>query len=237
MTPTPHNAAQKGDIAETVLMSGDPLRAKLIAERYLQDAVQYNDIRGMFGFTGLYKGKRVSVQGHGMGMPSLGIYVHELFYFYDVKNIIRVGTAGSISPDLKVKDIVIAQGACTDSNYASQFDLPGTYAPIASFTLLETAAAQARQLGLRFAVGNVLASDHFYGEEPSLMKKWRDMSVLAVEMESAALYMIAAQAGKNALCILTISDEIFTGAQATVLERQNAFTGMMEIALETALQI
>jgi purine-nucleoside phosphorylase len=235
MVPTLHNAAKKEDIAQTVLMPGDPLRAKFIAENYLTDVVCYNQIRGMLGYTGFYKGKRVSVQGSGMGMPSMGIYSYELFHFYEVKNIIRIGTTGSIAPDLKVKDLVIAQGVCTDSNYGALYNLPGIFAPIANYTLLETAVAQARKLGVSFAVGNVLASDHFYGEEPDVMEKWRGMGVLAVEMESAALYMVAAQAKKNALCILTVSDEIFTGVATTAEERQIAFTHMMEIALETAI--
>lgn len=233
MIPTPHIEAKQGEIAETVLMPGDPLRAKFIAENFLENAVQYNGVRGMLGFTGLYKGKKVSVQGSGMGIPSIGIYSYELFNFYDVKNIIRVGTAGGIHPDLKIKDIVIAMGACTNSDYAKQYNISGSFAPVASYALLEKAVNSAKQKGVRFMVGNILSSDVFYNDDGDAMKNWRKMGVLAVEMESAGLYMNAARAGKNALCILTVSDCIFTGEATTSAERQTAFTDMMEIALET----
>lgn len=235
--PTPHIEAKQGEIAETVLMPGDPLRAKFIAETFFEDAVCYNTVRGMLGYTGTYKGVKISVQGSGMGIPSMGIYSYELFNFYGVKNIIRIGTAGAISLDLKLKDIVIALGACTDSNFAAQYNLKGMFAPVASYDLLEKAVCQAKEMGLRYSVGNVLSSDLFYGDDSSAMEKWQKMGVLAVEMESAGLYMNAARSGRNALCILTVSDCIFTGESTTSSERQTAFTDMMGVALETAVSI
>ena len=235
MTPTPHNQAIKGDIAETVLMPGDPLRAKFIAETFLKDPVQFNQVRGMFGFTGTYRGKRVSVMGSGMGIPSITLYTYELYNFYDVENIIRIGTAGSLSPSLKIKDIAIAQAACTDSGFAAQFCLPGTFAPIASYDLLEKAVSISKQRGIKYQVGNVLSTDIFYDDNKDALALWRKMGVIAVEMEAAGLYMNAARAGKNALCILTISDEIFESVETSSEERQTGFTNMMEIALETAM--
>ena len=230
---TPHIAAEKGDFAKTVLMPGDPLRAKYIAENYLEKAVLVNDVRGIHGYTGEYRGKRVSVMASGMGMPSIGIYSYELFRFFDVKNIIRVGSAGAVSEKLKVRDIVLAMGACTDGNYAAQFSLPGTFAPIASYRLLTEAVEIAAKSGITPRVGNVLSSDLFYDDSASTLK-WNKMGVLAVEMETAALYMNAARAGKNALSILTISDNLVTGEATTAAERQNSFTQMMELALELA---
>ncbi len=230
---TPHIAAEKGDFAKTVLMPGDPLRAKYIAENYLEKAVLVNDVRGVHGYTGEYKGKRVSVMASGMGMPSIGIYSYELFRFFDVENIIRVGSAGALSEKLKVRDIVLAMGACTDGNYAAQFSLPGTFAPIASYRLLTEAVEIAAKSGIIPRVGNVLSSDLFYDDSASTLK-WNKMGVLAVEMETAALYMNAARAGKNALSILTISDNLVTGEATTATERQNSFTQMMELALELA---
>ena len=232
-TPTPHIAAKPGDFAETVLMPGDPLRSKFIAETFLENPVLVNNTRGVQGYTGTYKGKRVSVMASGMGMPSIGIYSYELFNFYDVKNIIRVGTAGVIRPDLKVRDIVIGQGACTNSSYVNQFDLPGTFAPICSYDLLKKAVDAAEKLGVTPVVGNLYSSDAFYDDSMGL-SKWQKMGVLAVEMEAAALYMNAARAGKNALAICTISDNPFTGEVTTAEERQMTFTKMMEIALEIA---
>ena len=229
--PTPHNNAKMGDIAKTVLMPGDPLRAKFIAETYLEDVVQYNTVRNMLGYTGTYKGKRISVQGHGMGIPSIGIYTYELFNFYDVDNIIRVGSAGAIDEDVHLRDIIFGMGACTDSNYARQFELPGTFAPIASYKLLSKAVEIAKQQGLEYKVGNILSSDVFYDDSQSLIK-WRKMGVLAVEMETSALYMNAARAGKDALCILTVSDCPFAGEATSAEERQTTFTQMMEIALQ-----
>lgn len=231
--PTPHIEAKAGDFAETVLMPGDPLRAKFIAETFLENPVLVNGVRGINGYTGTYKGKKVSVMASGMGMPSIGIYSYELFNFYDVKNIIRVGTAGVIRPDLKVKDIVIGQGACTNSNFASQFDLPGTFAPICSYELLKKAVDAAENMGIHPVVGNLYSSDMFYDDSQGL-SKWQKMGVLAVEMEAAALYMNAARAGKNALAICTISDNPFTGEATTSEERQKNFTSMMKIALEIA---
>lgn len=231
--PTPHIEAKAGDFAETVLMPGDPLRAKFIAETFLENPVLVNGVRGINGYTGTYKGKKVSVMASGMGMPSIGIYSYELFNFYDVKNIIRVGTAGVIRPDLKVKDIVIGQGACTNSNFASQFDLPGTFAPICSYELLKKAVDAAENMGIHPVIGNLYSSDMFYDDSQGL-SKWQKMGVLAVEMEAAALYMNAARAGKNALAICTISDNPFTGEATTSEERQKNFTSMMKIALEIA---
>ena len=231
--PTPHIEAKAADFAQTVLMPGDPLRAKFIAETFLTDAKLINNVRGVQGYTGIYKGKRVSVMASGMGMPSIGIYSYELFNFYNVKNIIRVGTAGVIRPDLKVRDIVIGQGACTNSAYSRQFDLPGDFAPICSFELLQKAVKAAEDRGITPIVGNLYSSDTFYDDSMGL-SKWQKMGVLAVEMEAAALYMNAARAGKNALAICTISDNPFTGEATTSEERQLNFTKMMEIALEIA---
>ena len=228
-TPTPHIGAKFGEIAETVIMAGDPLRAKFMAEKYLENPVEFNHVRGMFGFTGTYHGKRVSVMGHGMGMPSIGIYTYELYNFYGVKTIIRVGSAGSINMDLHVGDIAIAMGACTNSNYVNQYELPGTYAPIADFTLVRGAAEACERFGYNYMVGNVLSSDTFYSDNPQ-NDKWMKMGVLAVEMEIAALYMNAARAGKRALGICTISDHILTGEVTTAEERQTTFTHMMDVA-------
>ena len=228
-TPTPHIGAQYGEIAETVIMAGDPLRAKLMAEKFLDDAVQFNHVRGMLGFTGTYKGKRISVMGHGMGMPSIGIYTYELFNFYGVKTIVRVGSAGAIQTDLHLGDLVIAQGACTNSNYAAQYELPGTFAPIGDFQLLRKAAEACDRMGYAYKVGNVLSSDVFYNENAH-NDKWSAMGVLAVEMEIAALYMNAARSGNRALAICTVSDHIITGEVTTAEERQNTFTKMMDVA-------
>lgn len=228
-TPTPHISAQYGDIAETVIMAGDPIRVKFMAEKYLDNPVEFNHVRGMLGYTGSYKGKRVSVMGHGMGMPSIGIYTYELYNFYGVKTIIRVGSAGSINNDLHIGDLAIAMGACTNSNYASQYELPGIFAPIADFSLVRSAAEACEHYGYQYKVGNVLSSDTFYGENPH-NDKWISMGVLAVEMEIAALYMNAARSGNRALGICTISDHILTGEVTTAEERQNNFTHMMDVA-------
>ena len=229
LTPTPHIGAKLGEIAETVIMAGDPLRAKFMAERFLENPVQFNNVRGMLGYTGTYKGKRVSVMGHGMGMPSIGIYSYELYNFYHVETIIRVGSAGSINTDLHVGDLCLAMGACTNSNYGSQFELPGTFAPIADFTLLRKASEACDQFGYHYKVGNVLSSDVFYSENAH-NDRWMKMGVLAVEMEATALYMNTARAGKRALTILTISDHILTGEVTTAEERQTTFTHMMDVA-------
>ena len=228
-TPTPHIGAQYGEIADSVIMAGDPLRAKFMAENFLTDCQQFNNVRGMLGFTGMHNGKRVSVMGHGMGIPSIGIYTYELFNFYDVQTIIRVGSAGSLTTDLKLGDLVLAMGACTNSNYAAQFELPGTYAPIADFRLLRHAADVCDERGYNYRVGNVFSSDAFYNENAH-NDKWIDMGVLAVEMEAPALYMNAARAGRHALTICTISDHIITGEETTAEERQTSFTRMMDVA-------
>ena len=230
--PTPHIGAQLGEVADRVIMAGDPLRAKFMAENFLENPVQYNSVRGMLGYTGTYKGKRVSVQGHGMGIPSIGIYTYELFNFYDVKRIIRCGSAGAYHPDLKLGDVVFAMGSCTDSNYGQQYGLPGTFAPIADFELLRSAAAKAEELGIDYSVGNVLASDVFYGDNAEEWKKWQKMGVLAVEMEASALYMNAARSGNEALCICTVSDSLVTHEDTTAEQREKTFTDMMEIAFD-----
>ncbi|CRZ34861.1 purine-nucleoside phosphorylase [Herbinix hemicellulosilytica] len=232
--PTPHINAKADDIAKTVLMPGDPLRAKFIAENYLENVTCVNTVRNMLGFTGTYKGKKVSVMGSGMGMPSIGIYSYELFNFYDVDNIIRIGSAGGIADNVKLRDIVIAMGASTNSNFAAQYKLPGTFAPIADFGLLRKAVEAAEKLGIKTVVGNVLSSDTFYDDNKEANSLWKKMNILCVEMEAAALYMNAARAGKNALCILTISDHVFTGEALSAEDRQNTFREMMEIALEIA---
>ncbi len=231
--PTPHISAKAGEFAKTVLMPGDPLRAKFVADTYLEDAVLVNSVRGINGYTGKYNGKTVSVMASGMGMPSIGIYSYELFHFYDVDNIIRIGTAGSMHEDLKVRDVAFAMGACTNSSYASQFELPGTFAPIASYDLLKKAAEVTEKMGIHYKAGNFLSSDTFYDDSQGTMK-WAKMGVLCVEMEAAALYMNAARAGKNALAICTISDSLVTGEVTTAEERQNSFHNMMKIALEIA---
>ena len=232
--PTPHISAKLGDFAKTVLMPGDPKRAKFIAENYLENAVLVNDVRGVQGYTGYYKGKRVSVMASGMGQPSIGIYSYELFNFYDVDAIIRVGSCGSFSPDLHVRDIVVAMGACTNGNYASQYNLPGTFSPIADFDLVRRAVEECQKAGVNYRVGNILSSDMFYDDANSGMQ-WAKMGVLGVEMESAALYCNAARAGKKALCICTVSDSfIYPEENTTAEERQNSFTKMMEIALSLA---
>ena len=233
--PTLHNSALKGDFAPTVLMPGDPLRAQFIANTFLEDAVLVNNVRGVQGYTGTYRGKRVSVMASGMGMPSMGIYSYELFNFYDVQSIIRIGTAGGAAAGVQVRDLVMGMGACTNSNYAAQFGLDGHYAPICDFALLERAVAAARRLGIEPKVGNLFSSDIFYDQRPDRFQLYREMGILAVEMESAALYANAAKAGKQALCICTISDCPLEGISLSAQERQTSFTDMMRVALETAL--
>ena len=232
--PTPHNGAKEGEIAKTVLMPGDPLRAKYIADTYLEDAVCFNTVRNMLGYTGTYQGKKVSVMGGGMGIPSIGIYSYELYHFYDVENIIRIGSAGGYADDVKIMDIVIGLGACTNSNYAHQFGLPGTFAPIADYKLMQKAIDIAKEQGKQVKVGNILSSDTFYSDDVTAKDKWKQMGVLAVEMEAAALYMNAARAGKKALCILTISDHLYYPEELTAKERETGFGSMMEIALGLA---
>ena len=229
--PTPHIGAAKEDIAKTVLMPGDPLRAQFIAETFLENAVCVNKVLNMLAFTGDYNGRRVTVMGGGMGMPSIGIYSYELFNFYDVDQIIRIGTAGALADNVKLRDVVVGVGASTDSNYASQFRLPGTYAPIADFGLARAAVEAGERLGIPTAPGNILSSDIFYNDYEEALMKWQRMGILAVEMEAAALYMNAVRAGKKALCLLTISDAPFRGESLSSEERQTSFTDMMKIAL------
>lgn len=229
-TPTPHIGAKYGEIAETVIMSGDPLRAQFMAERFLENPVLFNKVRGMLGYTGTYQGKRVSVMGHGMGIPSMAIYSYELFNFYGVKKIIRVGSAGSMNPDLHIGDLMLAQAACTNSNYASQFQLSGTFAPIADFALLRAAVEKAEELGYTYKVGNIYSSDIFYDENTGATAQWQKLGVLAVEMESAALYMNVARYGGRALCLCTISDSLVTGEATSAEQRQTGFTHMMDVA-------
>jgi purine-nucleoside phosphorylase len=224
-------AAQAGDYAKCVLMPGDPLRAQFIAKHYLDDYKEVNHVRGMLGYTGTYKGKPVSVQGSGMGMPSMGIYSYELFNFYGVEEIVRIGSAGGMHGDLKLGDIVLGLGACTDSNFAASYNLPGTFAPIAAYSLVQKAQRSADALGVALTFGNLLSTDVFYGDDENALSQWLKLGVLAVEMEAAALYMNAARAGKAALCICTISDTIFTGQALSSEARQNSFTQMMEVAL------
>ena len=233
---TPHNNAPQGAFGKTVLMPGDPLRAKFIAENFLENPVLVNNVRGVQGYTGTYKGVKVSVMASGMGCPAIGIYSYELFHFFDVENIIRVGSAGALTADLKVQDVVMGEAACTDSNYAAQYNLPGHFAPIADFELLETAVAVAREKGIRPNVGNLYSSDVFYNKCNSPLK-WAEMGVLATEMESAALYCNAAEAGKRALTICTISDSLVTHEELPPEDRQTTFRNMMEIALETAVRM
>ncbi|MCL2752676.1 MAG: purine-nucleoside phosphorylase [Defluviitaleaceae bacterium] len=236
MTPTPHIEAKgAGEIAQIVIMPGDPLRAKFIAENFLQNVVQFNTVRGMLGFTGKYEGSAVSVMGSGMGIPSMGIYAYELYKFYGVQSIIRVGTAGGIAPHVALRDIVIAQGASTDSAFINQYGLNGTFAPIADYGLLSSAVNAAQNAGKNVHVGNVLTSDVFYGDgDGSTMKNWQKMGILAVEMEAAGLYATAARLSKRALAILTISDLVFTHEQTTSKERQEGFMDMVKIALSVA---
>ena len=241
--PTPHIKATPEDFGKTVLMPGDPLRAKFIAENFLEEAKLVNNVRGIHGYTGYYKGKKISVMASGMGMSSIGIYSYELFNFFDVDNIIRVGSAGGMCEKVKVRDIIIAQGACTDSNYAHTFNLPGTFAPIADYKLLKAAADIAEDMKLSYVVGNVISSDTFYNDNENIPNGmtsadlWRKMGVLGVEMEAAALYMNAARSGKNALAILTVSDHLVTGEALSSDDRQNSFTDMMKLSLETAVKL
>ena len=234
---TPHNSAILGDFAKTVLMPGDPLRAKFIAENFLTDARLVNNVRGINGYTGTYQGVPVSVMASGMGIPSIGIYSYELYTQYGVENIMRIGSAGAMSEDVHVRDIVIGMGACTNSNFGDQYKLSGTFAPIASYTMMRTAIESAEAVGARYHVGNILSSDTFYSDDEGGNAGWMKMGVLAVEMEAAGLYMTAARLKKNALAICTISDSLITGEALPALERQNSFTQMMEIALRTAVKL
>lgn len=235
--PTPHNSAEKGQIAKTVLMPGDPLRAKYIAENFLTDQVLVNNVRGVQGYTGTFDGAPVTVMASGMGIPAIGICSYELYNFYDVENIIRIGSAGALADELKLRDIVAGMSAGTDSNFAKKFGVPGTLAPTADFTLLRTAVACAEEKGFNIRVGSILSSDNFYNDDPAALDKWKKMGVLAVEMEAAGLYLTAARAGKNALCLCTISDHIYRPEQLTPEERQMGFDDMIRLALETARRV
>lgn len=233
--PTPHINAKPEDFGKTVLMPGDPLRSKFIAENFLQNAELINNVRGVQGYTGSYQGEKISVMASGMGMPSIGIYSYELFNFFGVEQILRVGSAGALRPDLKLRDIVMGQAACTNSAYGAQYHLRGNFAPIADFSLLQKCVKEAEAMGLSYHVGNLLSSDTFYDAGEGDTMAWGKMGVMAVEMEAAALYMNAAKAGKRALAICTISDSLVTGEATTAEQRQSSFTDMMELALRTAI--
>ena len=241
--PTPHIHAKPGDFGKTVLMPGDPLRSKFIAENFLENAVLVNNVRGIHGYTGTYRGVKVSVMASGMGMPSIGIYSWELFTIFGVENIMRIGSTGAMPENINLRDIVIGPGACTDSSWAGQYHLPGTFAPIADYHMLETCVETAKELELPYHVGNILSSDRFYGDDGDMTggwignKAWQKMGVMAVEMEAAALYMNAARAGKHALAICTVSDHLLRNENCTAEERQNGFTNMMKLALETAVKL
>lgn len=231
---TPHINTNNNKIAETILLPGDPLRAKFIADTFLTEVVQFNSVRNMFGYTGKYNGREISVMGTGMGMPSIGIYSYELISKFGVKNLIRIGSCGALQENLNLYDIIIAQGASTNSAFAHQYGLPGTFAPISSFDLLSRAVEISKDKKIPVHVGNVLSSDVFYDDNPEAHLLWKKMGILGIEMEAAALYMNAARLSAKALAILTVSDNIITHEETTALERQNAFTKMMEIALEMA---
>lgn len=232
-----HIGAKQGEIAETILLPGDPLRAKYIAETYLEDITCYNEVRGMLGFTGKYKGKRISVQGTGMGIPTTSIYVNELINEYGVKNLFRVGTCGAMQKDVHVRDVVLAQATCTDSSMNRHVFGGYDYSPIASFSLLKNAYDNAVAKGMNVHVGNIFTSDMFYRDDKSVVQKLMDYGVLAVEMETTALYTLAAKYSVNALTILTVSDHLLTGEETTSQERQTTFNDMMEVALETAISL
>ena len=241
--PTPHINASPEDFGQTVLMPGDPLRSKYVAENFLENAKLVNNVRGVQGYTGRYKGVKVSVMASGMGIPSISLYAYELFNAFGVRNIMRIGSAGSMQPHIKLRDIVIAQGACTDSNIEQNYHLPGKFAPIASFEMLRKAVEACEETGVTYHVGNIFSSDIFYNDEdgiPEIMTMvpaWQKMGVMAAEMEAAGLYMAAARAGKNALCICTISDQILTVEGLTSEERQTSVREMMLVALETAVKL
>lgn len=234
---TAHINASPEDFAKTVLMPGDPLRAKLISEKYLENAKLVNNVRGVQGYTGTYKGIPVSVMASGMGMPSMGIYSYELFNFFGVENIIRIGSAGALNTDIHVRDVVIGMGCSTDSNFAANYNLPGTLAPLCSYKLMNACVECAKQIGATYHVGNLLSSDIFYGDDETANDRWAKMGIMAIEMEGAALYMNAARLNKNALVICTVSNHIITGEETTADERQNSFGEMITLALETALKL
>ncbi|MGI6014396.1 MAG: purine-nucleoside phosphorylase [Oscillospiraceae bacterium] len=236
--PTPHIKATPAEFGQTVLMPGDPLRSKFIAETFLNNPVLINNVRGVQGYTGLYDGVRVSVMASGMGMPSMGIYSYELFNYFHVENILRIGSAGAIQESIGVRDIVVGMGACTDSNFAKQYRLPGTFSAIADYHMMHEAILQCEAAGATYHVGNLLSGDVFYNEDAKEVNpRWQKMGVMAIEMEAAALYMNAARAGKHALAICTVSDHILTGEKTDAEEREKSFTQMMEIALRTAVAL
>ena len=233
---TPHIKATPDDFAKTVLMPGDPLRAKFIAENFLDNAVLVNEVRGINGYTGYYKGERVSVMASGMGIPSIGIYSYELYNIFGVESIIRVGSIGGMSDSVKLRDIIFGMAASTTSNFGVQYGLQGTFAPACDYLLLKTATEEAERIGASYAVGNILSSDIFYNADTASQDQWKVMGVLGVEMEAAGLYMNAARSGKRALAICTVSDHLYTGESLSSDERQSSFTEMMEIALNTAIR-
>ena len=235
--PTPHINATPADFAKTVLMPGDPLRSEFIAKNFLEGAKLVNNVRGIAGYTGKYKGEAVSVMASGMGMPSIAIYSYELYNFFGVENIMRIGSCGALSEKLRVRDIVFGMGASTNSNFAVQYSLDGSFAPIADYKMMKTAIEEAEKIGASYAVGNLLSSDIFYNANPDAQMRWKELGILAVEMEAAALYMTAAKAGKRALAICTVSDHIITGESLDAEARQSSFTEMMEIALNTAIKL
>ncbi len=234
---TPHIKATPADFAKTVLMPGDPLRSKFIAETFLKNPRLVNNVRGIQGYTGTYEGEFVSVMASGMGIPSIGIYSYELFSNFKVDNIIRVGSAGGLAEELQLRDIIIGMGASTTSRFASQYDLDGTFAPIADYELMRNAIEVSEKIGARYKVGNLLSSDVFYNANPTFNEKWKRMGVLGVEMEAAGLYMNAAYLGKRALAICTVSDHIIRGEALDADQRQTSFTEMMTVALETAVRM
>ena len=237
MAHTAHIKASPSDFAKTVLMPGDPLRSKFVAETFLENPKLINNVRGVQGYTGTYKGVPITVMASGMGMPSIGIYSYELYNFFGVENIIRIGSAGALADHVKLRDVIIGMGACTNSCYQDQYNLNGKYAPIANFELLSHAVEAAKEVGVDYHVGNILSSDIFYHADPAFNDAWAKMGVLGIEMEAAALYMNAAVAGKRALAICTVSDHIITGEALDADARQNSFTEMMEIALNTAIRL
>jgi purine-nucleoside phosphorylase len=233
--PTPHIGSKEGDFAETVLMPGDPLRAQFIAETFLEDVKQVNKVRNMYGFTGSYKGKLVSVMGSGMGIPSISIYAKELYTFYGVQNIIRVGSCGAVDPKIKVRDVIIGMGACTDSGVNRARFMGYDFAPIADYKLLKNAVSAAEALGITHWVGNLFSADLFYTPIPELFDRMESMRVYGVEMEAAGLYGVAAECGTSALAVCTVSDQIRTGEKTTSEERQTTFTDMMKLTMESLL--
>ena len=236
-TPTAHIGARPEDIANVVLMPGDPKRSRFIAENFLEGARLVNDLRGVQGYTGSYRGRRVTVMASGMGMPSMGIYSYELFSFFGVEAIMRIGTVGGMSERVRVRDLILGMGASTDSAFATQYHLPGSFAPLCSYPLLSAATAIAEREGMRYHVGNLLSTDVFYWDDPTDNERWRHLGILGVEMEAAALYMNAARTGKQALAICTVSNHLVTGEETTAAERETTFTDMMTLALETALTV